>query len=205
MKLEDDSEVMVVEEKPGAKLQKFRDELQSQIAQKRSELWQKKATKQISKEETNLDCREKDDCELDDDILDDEEEEVEIMETSEEEEEEENEEIDNDVNREKKSIFIDEEAEESEGEGDEIIEPSEDGEANEADDENEIDDLSSCDEKDEVEQTSQSIKEFKVQPTNKIFRKILKGFTEDSDEEESVSQTEDIRSNKENSNTFSGK
>lgn len=205
MKLED-SEVAVVEEKPGAKLQKLRGELQSQMAQKRSELWQKKATKQIGTEETNLEEGEKEYCGMDDDILDDEEEEMEMTESSEEEEdvEDEEEEETDCENLKKKSVFIDEEAEESDEEDDVIIEPTRrDEEADEADDENEIDELSHCNANDEENEQICHDMECETQPTNKTFRKILKGFTEDSDEEESVSQITDIKSNNKNSDTLS--
>jgi len=45
MHVESDEEGPVVEEKPGAKLQKLKEELQRQMEQKKAELWQQKAAK----------------------------------------------------------------------------------------------------------------------------------------------------------------
>lgn len=45
MNVESDEEGPVVEEKPGAKLKKLKEELQRQMEQKKAELWQQKATK----------------------------------------------------------------------------------------------------------------------------------------------------------------
>ncbi|XP_018573516.1 claspin-like [Anoplophora glabripennis] len=191
MKLEDESDLTAVEEKPGAKLQKLRIELQDQMAQKRSEWWKKKTTEQSNNEKTNTDEGENEDCGPDDDdILDDEEEEMDITESSEEEEEEVEENDHVDREEKKKSIFIDEEAEESDEDGEIIEATSEDEVANQADDENEIDDASDCNENEEESEASNE-----KRCANKTYKKILKGFSEDSDEEELVSKSEDLKKN----------
>lgn len=104
----DEEEEPVLVETPGAKLQRLREELQIQMAQKRLEMWKQK------QEQGDCFITEKkiDECEdnKEKDILDDEEEEFEMTES--ESDEEEDEEEDYDLKPEKpklKSAFIDEE------------------------------------------------------------------------------------------------
>ncbi|KAJ8925628.1 hypothetical protein NQ315_009472 [Exocentrus adspersus] len=207
MKLDDENEAMVIEEKPGAKLQKLRNELQSQMAQKRSEMWQKKSTQELSRE--NKPEKEQDDA-VNDDYLDDEEEEIEISESSEEEDPDE--EIENYTDckpKKKKSAFIDEEAEESIDEGDQEETDNKqekktsafiDEEADESDKDDDISQAASenevADEDDGADLSDTGLGEdttlnkspnaenSETQPPKKSFKKILKGFTEDSDEED---------------------
>lgn len=148
----------IVNEKPGAKLQKLREELQVKILQQRAEMWHKK--KQQA-EETKIDDIEGESEQKDgfeDKILDDEEEE----ELTESEEEEEEEEIVEDEKPRKRSAFLDEEAEVSgEENGDEV----------DADDE--------IGDEDEVEENCEEVVENEVE-TKKPRKRILNTFDEDS-------------------------
>ncbi|XP_050294813.1 claspin-like isoform X2 [Anthonomus grandis grandis] len=114
--VDSDEEAAEVEEKPGAKLHKLKEELQKQMEQKKTEIWRKKAAKGIrgglfGSEEGEEETEEKY-------IFDDEEEEM-------TEEEETGEELEENVNLDdkpkKKSMFMDEEAEVSEN--DDMDEP----------------------------------------------------------------------------------
>lgn len=115
MKVDDDEDMLKIEEKPGVRYKKLRNELENQIALKRTEYWQQKQTVDINKEETN--CNEgKNDYETENDDLLDDEEECELTDTEEETDCEE--EIELKDKPRKKSAFIDEEAEESDMDGD---------------------------------------------------------------------------------------
>lgn len=52
----DPEEEPPVSEKPGLRLQKLRNELQSQIAQRRSEMWQQKSQPLYCKDENKENC-----------------------------------------------------------------------------------------------------------------------------------------------------
>lgn len=175
MEIDDDNSIDV-QEKPGVRLQRLRNELQDQIAKRKSEIWQNKSTKPSEKLQ-NGECEDeplKSDYEADVDILDDEDEE-EMSESSEDEEETDDEENGKSAEKEKKkSAFIDEEAEESDIEDDEAIN-------NDSDKENEEVVGTGIDENSD----STNISEVVV-PVKKPLRRIVKGFTEDSDDDEPI-------------------
>ncbi|CAG9860448.1 unnamed protein product [Phyllotreta striolata] len=183
-----DAEEIAIEEKPGVRLQRLRNELQSQIAQRKSEIWrQRAAAKDEVQTEIDPYDGEKSECGADDNILDDEEED-EMSESSDEEE------IEEDLidgKPRKKSEFLNDEADESdiedneenlgnddneeEGEGDTGSNEDDDNEVDEDNDEQE----SNIDENNE-EQSLDAL------PFKKPLRRIIKAFTEDSDDEENA-------------------
>lgn len=175
----DDENSQEVEEKPGAKLQRLRNELQNQIAKKKFQMWQSKSSKSVEKtsnEEDGVEYSKPDYEDTVDEILDDEDEE-EMSESSEEDE------IDSEEEEEKeskkKSDCIDEEAEESDIENEDIgiDEPNDGDKENERVEEFKINENS--------ESTTTSEKE-EVETFRKPLKRILKGFTEDSDDENDV-------------------
>ncbi|CAH0551255.1 unnamed protein product [Brassicogethes aeneus] len=162
----DDEDTSVVEEKPGAKLQKLRDKLQNQMALKRSEVWQKKFQKNIgneSKEDEKPDYEEN----ADDELLDDEEEE-ELSES-----ESENEDLEEKTR--KKSKFLDDEAED------------EDEEEDNEDDKNPEENMDETTQSSNYSDVYDNIND--IVPKKKTLKRILKGFTEDSDEEKDLNET----------------
>ncbi|EFA06121.1 hypothetical protein TcasGA2_TC008964 [Tribolium castaneum] len=175
MNVDDEEEEPPLVETPGAKLQRLREELQVQMAQKRLEMWKQKQDQgDILVSEKKL---EDEDGNTEKDILDDEDEEFEMTE-SESEEEEDEEEYDLKPEKPKvKSAFIDTEVEDDDPEeineddeetGMDIVEENEDDIENDADDEAvDNEDLES--------------------PRRKVLRRIVKPFTEDSDDEETES------------------
>ncbi|CAG9762014.1 unnamed protein product [Ceutorhynchus assimilis] len=128
----------VMEEKPGVKFKKLKQELQKQMEQKKAEIWQQKASKGIRGGLENADEEE----ETEKDILDFDEEEEAIM--TDEEEEEDDELIEDDIDLTdkptKKSAFLDEEAEEDEASVKEGYEDNIEDEENENDEDNDDDD-----------------------------------------------------------------
>lgn len=151
---EEEEAPVVCNEKPGAKLKKLREELQSKILQQRAEFWQKKR-EQASVENEVED--EKDGFE--DAILDDEDEE-ELTESEEEEEEE----IDDVIIKEKarkKSAFVDEEAEVS---------------GDDEDNDEEVEDVT----ENEAEVSDKEEEKVDSATSNKPRRRILTAFEEDS-------------------------
>lgn len=190
MEIDDEDSLLEVEETPGVRFKRLRNELQDQIANRKSVIWQNKSAKpgeKLSKEEGN-DDNTKDDYEPDvDDILDNEDEE-EMSESSEEEEIEDDEETTK--QEKKKSAFIDEEAEESDVEDEENDriedneEKIEEDEKNDSDKENE--DVGGTDVDENSESTNLSEKETSAASVRKPLRRILKGFTEDSDDDEDI-------------------
>nr|CAI5869677.1 unnamed protein product [Callosobruchus analis] len=206
----DDDENIAIEEKPGVRLHRLREELQKQIAARRSELWQKKTTteKTADAKETEKSPYdgEKSECGADEDALLDMEDEEEISESSEEEEEVEGEldENEEDEKEKRKSAFIDGEAEESDegGEdcdnGDEVAETSEneddEEEAGEYEDEDEnskdfttrLEKETTEENEDDNENSKDSTDIIEKQNTSakRVLRRIVKGFTEDSDDDE---------------------
>ncbi|CAG9837231.1 unnamed protein product [Diabrotica balteata] len=195
----DDEEDTAIEEKPGVRLQKLRNELQSQIAQQRYKHWQNKSGREVKNDTEDPYKDEKSECGADDALLDDDEEE-EMSESSEDEIGDEDDEIENEVEtQQKKSAFIDDEADESDiedatataadddpQEDDDISEHNSNLEGEEEQDEDEKSDKENEepneDQEKETIQTSNDKEE--VSPFKKPLRRILKAFTEDSDEDE---------------------
>ncbi|KAG5890226.1 hypothetical protein JTB14_028767 [Gonioctena quinquepunctata] len=163
MTVDDDDDPREIEEKPGAKLQKLREELQNQMALQRLEIRQKKATPNLTLADEDKDIYdgEKSDCE-----------------SSEEENLEELE--DKPRKDEIKSAFLDDEADESDRE--------EEDEADDADDEDEIneedEDMESESNENEKTESLDVCEEVGQIPVKKTMKRILKGFTEDSDDED---------------------
>ncbi|XP_028135625.2 claspin isoform X2 [Diabrotica virgifera virgifera] len=195
----DDDEDTAIEEKPGVRLQKLRNELQSQIAQQRYQHWQNKSTKEVINDTEDPYKDEKSECGADDAILDDDEEE-EMSESSEDEIDDENDERENEFEtQQKKSAFIDDEADESDIEDATVTatddDPQEDGDISEYNSNDEEEQEEDEDEKSDKENEqpnevnekgilqSKNDKE-EVTPFKKPLRRILKAFTEDSDEDE---------------------
>lgn len=112
MSIEPDEKVLKAEDKPGAKLQQLRTELQDRIAQKRSQLWQQKRDSELMYEEEKFCESEKSECGRED-ILDNEEEEEELTDDGSSSEEHL---MENDIllrdNPKVKSVFLEDEAEE---------------------------------------------------------------------------------------------
>ncbi|XP_017784255.1 PREDICTED: claspin isoform X2 [Nicrophorus vespilloides] len=99
-----------INERPGVRMEKLRNDLQIQMAQKRAEMWKQRVKPPTKDEDMDTYEGERDSCGADDDILDDDEEE-ELTETEDEDEEEAlAKEAKKDVT---KSEFFEEEAEES--------------------------------------------------------------------------------------------
>ncbi|KAF7279020.1 hypothetical protein GWI33_007661 [Rhynchophorus ferrugineus] len=110
-----DDEDTAPEEKPGARLHRLKEDLQNQMALKKSEIWQQKASKGI-KISGDIGSTEENSCQ--DEFLDDEdEEEMELTDEEEYSDEEMYDEKLKDKPR-KKSAFVDDEAEVSENDGD---------------------------------------------------------------------------------------
>lgn len=120
--VEEEKTPAVVNEQPGAKLKKLREELQNKILQQRTELWQKKQQQVREENETMRDGEDEKDG-FENEILDIEEEE-ELTETEEEEEEEEDD-VEIYEKPRKKSAFVDDEAEVSDENETEAQEESE--------------------------------------------------------------------------------
>ncbi|XP_072390290.1 uncharacterized protein Claspin [Diabrotica undecimpunctata] len=195
----DDDEDTAIEEKPGVRLQKLRNELQSQIAQQRYKHWQNKSSREVKNDTEDPYKDEKSECGADDAILDDDEEE-EMSESSEDEIGDEDDEIENEVEtQQKKSAFIDDEADESDiedatataadddpQEDDDISEHNSNDEGEEEQDEDEKSDKENEEpNEDHEKETIQSANDKEeVTPFKKPLRRILKAFTEDSDEDE---------------------
>nr|XP_023017060.1 claspin-like isoform X2 [Leptinotarsa decemlineata] len=182
----DDDDPVDIEEKPGAKLQKLRGELQNRMSEQRKKMWQKKINAEPTSADKDPYDGEKSDCESGDRILDDDEEE-EMSESSEEEneeEEEENEQKDKQKDKHQaKSSFFNNETEETDREDSE-----EDCiEADDGDDEQEMDE----EEKSKVleDEESNSSDHCEGKPVKKTLKRILKGFTEDSDEDDQFDLT----------------
>ncbi|KAL3288108.1 hypothetical protein HHI36_002558 [Cryptolaemus montrouzieri] len=174
-------------EKPGVRLQKLREELQHQIAQRRSELWKEK---QSNKSESNQEDRQEDDksdYEIDNILDDDEEEEI----TDSEEEDEDLEENDCDMSEKKetKSAFVEDEAEESDREDED-----ENIAFNEDEIENEDDIEETNEEPEENTNTVEEEKETENSPDEesskkKVLKRIIKAFdNDDSDDDEVMNQ-----------------
>ncbi|VEN59666.1 unnamed protein product [Callosobruchus maculatus] len=229
----DDDENMAIEEKPGVRLHRLREELQKQIAARRSELWQKKTITEKTAEgeeetEKNPYDGEKSECGAEEDALLDMDDEEEISESSEGEEvEEELDENEEDEKDKRKSAFIDGEAEECDEGGeecdneDEVAETSE----NEADDEAageeeagefEDEDENSNDSTTKFEKKShqnedddenskgsaENIENNKTHGGKRVLRRIVKGFTEDSDDDEDEAKpSQEMGSGKRETNT----
>lgn len=179
MDVDDEDSLLEVEERPGVRLKKLRNDLQDEIAKRKSALWQNKSAKPDEKVGDDEDDESsKPDYEAEfDDILDNEDEE-EMSESSEEEDVDDDEEIVEQKST-KKSAFIDEEAEESDAEDDEN-----DDEDNEEIMGNVRTDSDKENEEADAEATNEEKQE--VVLVKKPLRRILKGFTEDSDDEDEV-------------------
>ncbi|XP_065168149.1 claspin-like [Atheta coriaria] len=160
MKIEDHEEP-AIEEKPGVKYQKLRNDLQTQMAQRRNEVWKEKQARLQAEKEANADDDvykdEREDCGIDD-ILDDEEEEFSNAGSDEEDEED-----------------------DADGEEEDEIEGNAGGMlANEAsEDDDETEDVG--DEEAEEEETKKVVKQ---------HRRIVQPADSDSDDEEIVKPTE---------------
>lgn len=170
---------------PGAKMRKFRENLRTQLAQLRTESWQQKqklgtmsssllATDRNKLKDDNIsNCCDGDagaaattsDFDDDDDgILDDEnEEDMELSDSTSDDEEIDDEEEDEKKCREKKSVFLDNEAADEED-----CDVDDDGDGNEAD----IDDE---DEEDDDEEDNEEIEDLEAStnPKQKSFKRIL--------------------------------
>ncbi|KAL1512938.1 hypothetical protein ABEB36_002437 [Hypothenemus hampei] len=173
MNVDSDDELMVIEEKPGAKLQKLKEDLQKQMEQRKSEIWQQRAKKNIE-DETKAN-EEKEGFEAD--ILDDEDEEEYLTEeeiTDEEELEEDD--VSLKDKKEKKSMFLDEEAEEDDC--DDLVEDEEQQLENINTHSKNIDDSEDSQLTTDPETVEEQLFEKK-----KIRKRILKP-ADDSDEEE---------------------
>lgn len=100
-----EEEQIPISEKPGERLKRLRQELQMQMAQKRSVLWQQKSDLQCNEKESPNENREFDQVE-EEDILDDEDEEELTDSEVEDSVEDDN---DHDIKLNPKSIFLDDE------------------------------------------------------------------------------------------------
>ncbi|CAG9813451.1 unnamed protein product, partial [Phaedon cochleariae] len=175
MNVDDEDDPTEKEAKPGAMLMKLKSELQDQIKQHRSEIWKKKAVSNDIQEKDPYEG-EKSECGGDDDGILDEDEEEEMSESSEEEEEED--EGNEEQSTEKKKLaFIDDEAEESDREVE--FDDEENDIKDKGENEEEIDE-----EGDEDSSSSNVAENLEEVPVNKTLKRIVKGFTEDSDDEE---------------------
>ncbi|KAJ8972250.1 hypothetical protein NQ314_000268 [Rhamnusium bicolor] len=150
----------------------------------RGKTWgQKKVTKEKNEEEDSIYEGEKEECEANDDFLDDEEEEAEITDLSEDEEEGDCDIQESNQIEKKKSAFIDEEAEESEKDDEAIEADSEDEGVIEAD--TEAEDFPENNPMEDENSNSSSVTEkSEQQPAKKTLKRIVKGFVEDSDDDE---------------------
>ncbi|KAI4467903.1 claspin [Holotrichia oblita] len=165
-------ETIPVNEKPGERLKRLREELQTQMAQKRSEIWQRRTklntfNKEDVKEE-NSNCNE-----IENDVLDNEDEE-EFTES-----EEEDDVIDACEKNEEEQItqkcdFLDEEAEESDIDNDDIELMRNDNMLEENDQEDETSN----------EENEHSQDDFRIRKKRKLKR-IIKSFSNESEDEES--------------------
>lgn len=158
------------------------------MAQRRSELWKQKLEKTSKPDnETDIYAGEKSECDADkgvDEILDDDNEEEMSASSEEDEEDEEFEEIT--VEKVKsKSPFVDGEAEDVDMEDDdEDLGGGDENDYNEPDDEDEDSDAKEpdCTSNDYVSKDDHKTEK---SPTKKPLRRIIKGFSEDSDDEDS--------------------
>ncbi|XP_056639001.1 claspin [Diorhabda sublineata] len=204
----DDEDDTVIEEKPGVRLQRLRNELQNQIAQQKQQLWENKTKKEVKNvlEDDDPYQDERSECGIDDPILDNDEEE-EMTESSENEDEEDK--ITEEPKR-KTSEFIDDEVEETDIEDEEQIESKdEDEEAVDADADNEEEmeenEERTCEMVKDNSDKENGIEDFNKSSENKgngnncykgesttfkkPLRRIIKGFTEDSDDDEDTETT----------------
>ncbi|KAF2898057.1 hypothetical protein ILUMI_08118 [Ignelater luminosus] len=169
----DPEEEPPVSEKPGLRLQKLRNELQSQIAQRRSEMWQQKFQPLCSKDENgeNCDHEEKSDCGADEDNILDDEDEGELTNSESSDDYDECDEEEETKKDRVKSGFVDDEAEESE-----VDECDNVPEKDKTDDEDE--------EQDEDGEQNEDYNSDTSYKTRRPLKRIIKAFTEDSDEDD---------------------
>lgn len=187
MQVHDDSadEPVAFIETPGAKLKKLRSTLQSQMSQRRSELWKQKNVLE-NVPSTDNEVRGKDGYEEgeDYDILDDEEEEFDV----EEEEDEDAELLEDDVDmtekkRGKKSAFVEEEA---------VLSEAEDATQNDNDSEESSEDDDDSDEVNDIEQKEPTTIEDITNETQTLNKKKMKRIismddSDDDDDESNIS------------------
>ncbi|XP_060536035.1 claspin [Cylas formicarius] len=178
----DDGNNPEIEQKPGAKLKKLRQELQSQMAQRKSIIWQQKSSKDISSALNQLSQDKKEGYE-EELPFDDEEE---IL-TESEDSEEEIEDVCIKDKPSKKSVFLDEEAEESGIEEiDHEVEHDEDEAIDELTDQNcdIIDDNSNF--------ATKSVDDEINCGEKKSLKRILNTFEDSDDDENSVANRDTI-------------
>ncbi|XP_030763518.1 claspin-like [Sitophilus oryzae] len=190
---EDDKDI-TLEEKPGARLMKLKEDLQNQMAERKSQIWQQKAAKGMGKTE-EIDESNKEQIVDEYDILDDEDEEdVEMTDEEYSEDEIDENDVEMKDKPKKKSEFLDEEAEESEAE--ENDEPSnkegfEENVLNEnAEDDNEEEDSDNEDNGEDNSEDSNNSNDAKIneeppegcEVKKKILKRIVQ-FEDDSDDD----------------------
>ncbi|XP_044744111.1 claspin-like [Coccinella septempunctata] len=170
-------------EKPGVRMQKLREELQYQMAKRRSDLWREKLIKKndCEKLDGDTDNDEKFDTK---DILDDEDEEDF---TDPEEELEEND-CDMSENIRRKSDFVNEEAEESELEGND----DEEGLPEENEEEEEEYETQEEDEKVEEEEEMETVDHEETAQKKKVLKRIIRPLDDDSDDDNAPNKISDV-------------
>ncbi|KAK9729121.1 hypothetical protein QE152_g16063 [Popillia japonica] len=169
-------ETIPINEKPGERLRRLREELETQMAQKRSEVWQRRTGVSTSNKENVTE--DKYDCtEIENDVLDNEDEE-EFTESEEEDvidECEKNEE----EQTERKCDFLDEEAQESDIDDDDI----------ELQNDNILEESAQEDETSD-EENRQSQDDFRTRKKKKQLKRIIKPFSNESEDDESSADSD---------------
>ncbi|GJQ76720.1 hypothetical protein Trydic_g15568 [Trypoxylus dichotomus] len=184
-------ESIPVNEKPGERIKKLREELKMQMAQKRSEVWQQRSDTNIKDKTTVIEDEEESHEEKESNILDDDNEE-EFTNTEDEEDEDidegTDEDMDENIETKPKNIFVDEEAEESDIDDDTEFENNG----------NDLEEGYFVDNESDIEDRQQSESNFEKHKKKKQLKRIIQPFSNESDDDESnLNINEDFKSKQE--------
>ncbi|KRT78336.1 hypothetical protein AMK59_6410, partial [Oryctes borbonicus] len=188
-----DEEIIPINEKPGERIKKLREELQMQMARKRSEIWQQRSDTKIKDKTISTEIEETDYKEKEADILDDDDEEEEFTNTEDEEDEDvdgEEEDMDEDVKTKPKNIFLDEEADVSDIDDDEMDRGERENDGKVFEKGHDIDGES------KTENHQQCKSNVEKHRKKKQLKRIIQPFSNESEDDESnLDAQEDSKSN----------